>query len=99
MTICLLNAVDFNVPELNLAPPLGVTAFEFQEGLWRKKTRVPRLSCGVIAVILCLAIFTQYRRGTDGQTDGQIDTRRQHIGYRASIASHAKNYWFTHVSP
>ena len=38
------------------------------------KTRVPGLSCGIICVILRLAVFTQYRSVTDThtQTDGQI---------------------------
>jgi len=41
------------------------------------KTRVPGLSCGIICVILRLAVFIQYRSvththtHTDKQTDGQ----------------------------
>jgi len=31
-----------------LAPPLGVTAFEFRRDLWRQKTSFPGLSCGVV---------------------------------------------------
>jgi len=31
-------------------------------------------------------------RQTHRQTDGRTDTRRQHIGYRASIASRDKNF-------
>jgi len=44
------------------------------------KTRVPGLSCGIICVILRLAVFVQYRSVTDThkQTDGRTDTRRRH---------------------
>jgi len=58
--------------------------FEFCHDLWHQKTRVPELSCGIICVILCLAVLTQYRSVTHRQThDNSI--------YRASIASHDKN--------
>jgi len=30
----------FNLPHLHLAPPLGVTLFEFRQDLWHQKTRV-----------------------------------------------------------
>ena len=46
--------------------------------LWYKtshlRTRAPGLSCGIICVILRLAVFTQYRSVTDTltQMDGQI---------------------------
>jgi len=47
------------------------------------KTRGPGLSCGIICVILCLAVFIQYRSVTDThthkQTDGRIDTRRRYV--------------------
>jgi len=33
------------------------------------KTRVPGLSCGVVCVILSVAILIQYRLVTDGHTD------------------------------
>ena len=49
--------------------PLWVTLFEFRGDLWRKKLRVPGLSCGVAHVIQCLAVLIQYRRVSDGQTD------------------------------
>jgi len=35
---------------------------------WRRKTRVPALSHGVVCVILSLAVLIQYLRVTDGQT-------------------------------
>jgi len=34
-----------------------------------QKTRVPGLSCGVVCVILCLAVSVEHRLVTDGQTD------------------------------
>jgi len=42
------------------------------------KTRVPCLSCGIICVILRLAVFTQYRSVTDTHTDRQTDGQIQH---------------------
>jgi len=42
------------------------------------ETRVPGLSCGIICVIPCLAVFKQYWSVTDThthrETDGQTDT-------------------------
>jgi len=70
---------DFTLPHLYLAPPLGVTPFEFRKDFWHQKTRVPGLSCAVVCVILSVAVLIQYRlvtdRQTDGQTDGQTDTQ------------------------
>jgi len=31
--------------------------FEFRRELWYQKTRVKGLSCGVVSVILCLAVL------------------------------------------
>jgi len=42
-------------------PPLSVTPVEFPEDLWRQKTRVPGLSCGVVCVILCLAVLAEHQ--------------------------------------
>jgi len=36
-----------------------------------EKTRVPGLSCGVVCVILSVAVLIQYRLVTDTQTDRQ----------------------------
>jgi len=43
----------------------GVIPFEFRSELWHQKTRVKGLSCGVICVILRLAVLIQYRSVTD----------------------------------
>jgi len=48
-----------------------VIPIEFYHDLWRQKTRVPGLSCGIICVILRLAVLIQYRSVTDRQTDTQ----------------------------
>jgi len=47
-----------------------VTPVEFRGDLWHQKTRVPGLSCGVVCVILRLAVLVELRLVTDGQTDG-----------------------------
>ena len=47
--------------------------FEFRHDLWRQKIRVMGLSCGVVCVILRLAVLIQYRSVTDTQTDRQTD--------------------------
>jgi len=37
----------FNLPHLSLVPPLGVIPLEFRWDLWRQKTRMIALSCGI----------------------------------------------------
>jgi len=46
-----------------------VIPVEFRGDLWHQKTRVPGLSCGVVYVILRLAVLVEFRLVTDGQTD------------------------------
>jgi len=48
-----------------------VTPVEFRGDLWRQKTRVPGLSCGVVCVILRLAVLVELRLVTDRQTQTQ----------------------------
>jgi len=59
-----------------------MTPVEFRGDLWRQKTRVPGLSCGVVCVILRLAVLVEHRLVTDGQTDvrRQTDGRTQGHG-------------------
>ena len=75
---------DFGPPHLHLAPPWGVTPIEFRGDLWLQKTRVPGLSCGVVCVILCLAVLVEHRlvtdRRADRQTDRQTDRHRAMAG-------------------
>ena len=63
------KVADFDPPHLHSAPSYGVTPVEFRGDLWRQKTRVPGLSCGVVCVILRLAVLVEHRLVTDGQTD------------------------------
>jgi len=53
---------------------------EFRGDLWRQKTRVPGLSCGVVCVILRLAVIVELRLVTDRETDRQTQTRTQAHG-------------------
>ena len=73
----LLKVADFDPPHLHLAPPQGVIPVEFRGDLWHPKTRVPGLSCGVVCVILSLAVLVELRLVTD--TDRQTDTDRHSI--------------------
>jgi len=52
----------------------GVTPVEFRGVLCLQKTRVPWLSCGVVCVILRLAVLVELRLVTDRRTDGRTDT-------------------------
>jgi len=45
-----------------------------------------KLECGVICVILSLAVSAEHQLVTDRQTDRQTDTRRQLINALASVA-------------
>ena len=72
-----------------------MTPVEFRGDLWRQKTRVPVLSCGVVYVILRSAVLFELRFVTD--TDGQTDTDRHkqtqaHGYYRGCIASRGKMF-------
>ena len=61
---------------LYLAPPLGVTLFEFRGDLWQQKTRVHGLRYDAVFVILCLAVLVQWRLVTDGRTNRRTDRRK-----------------------
>jgi len=65
-------------------------SIEFYQDLWREKTRVARLSCGVVRVI-SLAVLLERRLLTDRQIDIQACRQSQDdIIYHASIASRGK---------
>jgi len=76
---------DFDPPHLHLVPPKGVTPVEFRRDLWHQKTRVPGASCGVVCVILRLAVLVEHRLVTDRRTDGQTDGRMD--GHRAMAST------------
>jgi len=65
---------------------MGLTPFELCPDFRRQKTRVPGLSCGVVYVMLRLAVSVEHRLVTDGRTDGLTDTRRQLIAALFSVA-------------
>ena len=65
----LSKVADFDPPHLHTAPSYGVTPAEFRGDLWHQKTRVFGVSCGVVCVILRLAVLVELRLVTDGQTD------------------------------
>jgi len=46
-----------------------VTPVEFRGDLWHQKTRLPGLSCGVVCVILRLAVSVEHLLVTRRQTD------------------------------
>jgi len=66
----LSKVADFDPPHLHLAPPQGVIPVEFRGDLWHQKTKFPGLLCGVVYVILRLAVLVELRLVTDEQTDG-----------------------------
>ena len=73
----LWKVADFDPPHLHLVPR-GVTPVEFRGDLWRQKTRLPGLSCGVVSVILRFAVLIEHRLVTDTDTD--TDRRTQGHG-------------------
>jgi len=52
-----------------------MTPVEFRGDLWHQKTRVPGLSCGVVCVILRLAVLVELPT-CDRQTQTDTDTDR-----------------------
>jgi len=69
-----------------------VIPVEFRGDFWHQKTRVPGLSCGVVCVIIPLAVLVGHRLVTDRQTDKQTDgqTDRETDGHRAiAYTAHA----------
>jgi len=47
---------------------------KFRCDLWHHKSSVPELSCGIICMILRLAILIQYQSVMDRQTDRHMMT-------------------------
>jgi len=55
--------------------PVREEPLEFGDEIWRQKTRVFDLPDGKEIMPLAFFVLTQYRRVTDGRTDGQTDRR------------------------
>ena len=70
-----------------LVPPLGVTPFGFCRDLYHLKTTIHGLSCGIVCMILRLAISVEHWLVTDRQT--WID-RHDYGIYRTSMVSCGK---------
>ena len=70
-----------------LRPPFGGNPLEFGDEIWRQKARVLGLPDGEEIMPLAFFVLTQYRRVTDGQTDGQTGRHVAIAITRASIAS------------
>jgi len=64
--------------------PVGDVPVAFPKDFWHQKTRVPGLSCGLLCVILRLAVLVEHRLVTDSQT-------HSHSIYRAEHSSRGKN--------
>jgi len=66
ITSCLSKVTYCNLPHLHLAPPVGVTPFEFCQELWHQKT-IESLGyhLALFCMIVLLAIGRQYRHVTD----------------------------------
>jgi len=60
----LSKVADFDPPTCMWRPHRGWPRSNFTD-LWRQKTRVPGISCGVVCVILRLAILVEHRLVTD----------------------------------
>ena len=67
--------------------PVRGNPLEFGYEIWRQKTRVLGLPDGEEIMPLAFFVLTQYRRVTDGRTDGQTDRHVAISITRASIAS------------
>jgi len=76
-----------HLPHLHLASTLGVTPVEFRPDLWYQKTNVPGLLCGVVCMILCSTILTQYWHVTERQMDRQTHDDSIHC---TSVTSRGK---------
>jgi len=63
--------------------PAGCDPIRISKGLWRQKTRVPGLFCGVACVILCVAVLVEHRLDVDRHTHRHTDTGPWHIPRRA----------------
>ena len=85
------KVADFDRPHLHLAPPQGVTPVKYRGDLWQQKTRFPELSCGVVCVILRLAVLVRLRLVTDGCRHRAISSNRGCIASRGKKCKREKS--------
>ena len=52
-----------------------MTPVEFRGDLWQQITTLPGVLCGVVCVILRIAVLVELRLVTDGQTDTDRQTQ------------------------
>ena len=64
---------EFPIPPLFEAPTQG-NPLECRDEIWHQNTRIVALPDGEEIMTIAFFVLTQYRRVTDGQTDGQTDT-------------------------
>ena len=84
----IVESLKFLILHVYVALPLGVTPLKFLQDLLCRKFRVSGLSSVVVCIVLCFAVFVEFRLvSDDGQTDVQTDSRDYNI-YCVSIASH-----------
>ena len=82
LTLEAIKSLNFSERPLFEAPVQG-NPLEFGDEIWRRKTTVLGLPDGEEIMTLAFFVLTQYRRVTDGRTDGHVAISIT----RASIAS------------
>jgi len=82
------KVADFNLPNRNLAHLLGMTHLSFAEIFSIKKIEVPELSCGIVCMILHLAVSRFSRTATCDSQTHEDDI------YHASMASRSTNHMY-----
>ena len=76
LTLKAKKIAEFFRPTLLSGSRSGGNLLEFGDEIWPQKTRVLVLPDGEEIMPLVFFFLTQYRRVTDGQTDGRTDTLR-----------------------
>jgi len=85
---CLHKVSNFFYAPRVFGSPVGGNSVEILLRCCRQISRVSSLPCGVVCVMIHLAVLIEHRLVIDGQTDGQTQC---HYVYCASIASRGKN--------